>query len=489
MLRNRVRALAQRSLLVLGAAAASGLLLILSLPPRDVHWLAGVALVPALLAVRRTRFFAGFLCGLLVAGAALGVVALEWFSPYAADGPLDWAAAGLAIFGVTLAVTMGVFAELHSLGRWGVWVLAAVPVLLEALSLLELPVHFALSQYRAPGFLLLASVAGIWAVSYVLWALNLLWVRAVASRRPSLIMGAASAYAVAFLLGTLTATPEGDDEVALRVGIVQTFSTDLEHLSELARATGAELVVLPELSGSGAAAGGGSGALLSLASSPGHPAFVTTFEDGSHPPRNVAALFSASGESPRYAKRKLFGGEGLERQRGDEAIAAQFKGVRIGLNICYDSCYPQVMRDSVVSAGAQVIALPALAPVSRGAFVESVHAAYTPFRAAELGVPIVRADTHAFSMVVDRHGRIVREVGVGDGISAATSVSPRFGWTFYARTGDWFVLLCGMVVLGWLGRRAWFRVRGAPAEEALPHDGEEPPIRLHAPRGTRTHRN
>ncbi|MER3413857.1 MAG: hypothetical protein C4341_06390 [Armatimonadota bacterium] len=488
MLRNSPQAPTQPLKLVC-AVGTSGVLLVLALPPRDLNWLAGVALVPALLAVRRTTFLVGFLCGLLVAAAALGVVAVGWLSPYRAAGPLDWATMGLALFGITLAVTFGVFAELRRLGRWGVWVLAALPVLLEALSLLELPVHFALTQYRAPGFLLLASLAGIWAVSYVLWAVNLLWVRAIASRRDSLIVGAGVVYAVVFLIGTLARAPEKGEVAGLRVGFVQTFSTDLAHLSELARRTGADLVVLPELSGNGVAAGGDTAALLALAASPGHPAFVTTFEDGSRPLRNVAALFTASGESVHYAKRKLFGGERLTRQPGDQAIAAQFEGFRVGLNICYDSCYPAVTRDSVLSAGAHLIALPTLDPTSRNAFVESVHAAYTPFRAAELGVPIVRADTHAISMIVDRSGRIVREVGVGDCLTGAATVSLREGWTPYARAGDWFLVLCGAAVLGWLARRAWFRVGGVPAEETLPHEGEEPPVRLHAPRATRRHRN
>jgi apolipoprotein N-acyltransferase len=490
MPRNRARTLAQRSLVVLGAAAVSGLLLILSLPPRDAHWLAGFALVPALLAVRRTRFLIGFACGLLVSGAALGVVALGWFSPYDVPGPLDWAATGLLIFGVTMAVTFGVFAELRRLGRWGAWVLAAVPVLVEGLSLLELPVHFALTQYRAPGFLFLSSVAGIWATSYVLWGINLACVRAIASRKAPLLVGTGIAYAVLFLFSTLVRAPERWDGGGLRVGVVQTTSDDLERLSELARRTGAELVVLPELSGQRASAGGDTAALRAMAAAAGQPAFVTTFEDGAHPPRNVAALFAASFESPRYAKRKLFGRERLERQPGDRAVAVEFRGVRVGLNICYDSCYPSVMRDSVLSAGAQVIALPTLDPPSRDAFVESVHAAYTPFRAAELGVPIVRADSHAVSMIVDGTGRILTEVGVGDDRTGAASVFPRTGWTLYARTGDWFLGLCGAVVVGWISRRMWLRIRGVRGGEGLALQGEEVPVvRLHAPRRTRRHRN
>lgn len=489
MPRNRPRAVLQRIITMLGAAGASGLLLVLSLPPRDVHWLAGLALVPALLAVRRTSFLFGFVCGPLVTVAALGVVALGWFSPYRAPGSLTWATAGLLIFGVTLAVTLGIFAALRRLGKWGAWVLAAVPVLLEALSLLELPVHFALTQYRAPGFLLLASVAGIWAVSYILWWLNLACARAIAARKRPLLVGTAIAYAVLFLLGSLVRAPEGGDGGMLRVGFVQTSSTDLGRLSELARRADAELVVFPELSGQYAAAGGSTAALREMAAVPGHPAFVTTFEDSARPPRNVAALFAASFESPRYAKRKLFGGERLERQAGDKAVAAEFRGVRVGLSICYDSCYPSVMRDSVLSAGAQVIALPTLDPSSRDAFVESVHAAFTTFRAAELGVPIVRADTHAASMVVDGWGRILSEVGVGDGRTGAASVSPRTGWTLYARAGDWFLVLCGAVVVGWLAWRIGFRLRGVPAAHRSPFEGEEEPVRLHAPRRTRHHRN
>ncbi|CAN5543619.1 hypothetical protein BH11ARM2_BH11ARM2_27240 [soil metagenome] len=132
--------------------------------------------------------------------------------------------------------------------------------------------------------------------------------------------------------------------------------------------------------------------LCALSASEGNAPFVTSFNDDSQPfPHNASALFSSGRESSRYEKRKLFGGEAADHTSGDRAVAAG----DVGLNICFDSCFPSVIRDTV-KLGATVIALPTIDPPSTNHFLAAVHAAYTPFRAAENGVAVVRADGYAY---------------------------------------------------------------------------------------------
>ena len=82
-----------------------------------------------------------------------------------------------------------------------------------------------------------------------------------------------------------------------------------------------------------------------------------------------------------------------------------------------------------------------------------MHAAYSPFRAAESGVAIVRANGGAFSTIVDSRGRIVGERASGDGVLIAdVTVGPR--WTLDRRLGDGFLGVCGvLVVSGPIARR------------------------------------
>ncbi len=100
------------------------------------------------------------------------------------------------------------------------------------------------------------------------------------------------------------------------------------------------------------------------------------------------------------------------------------------LNICFDSCFPWTMRETALK-GADVIALSTLDPQSPNGFIQSAHAAFTPFRAAEVGIPIVRAEQTAWSMVVDGSGKILGMASVGFEGSLARSVAKSSHPTLY----------------------------------------------------------
>jgi len=89
-----------------------------------------------------------------------------------------------------------------------------------------------------------------------------------------------------------------------------------------------------------------------------------------------------------------------------------------------------------------VIALPTIDPETPHQFIAAMHAAFTPFRAAENGVTIARADGFAHSMIVGADGKIRFELASGEGMGAsAISFSKE---TLYKRLGDWFLYLCGL---------------------------------------------
>ncbi|HWA82115.1 MAG TPA: nitrilase-related carbon-nitrogen hydrolase, partial [Fimbriimonadaceae bacterium] len=164
-------------------------------------------------------------------------------------------------------------------------------------------------------------------------------------------------------------------------------------------------------------------------------------------------------ESAWYFKRKVFGGESNMHTPGTVPVAVPWPGhPDLGLGICYDSCYPRMMADTAAK-GAGLIALPTIDPDATDCFIAAAHAAFTPFRAAESGISIVRADGIAYSQIVDNSGHIVAEMGPRrEGFLVGSAPTDR-RWTLYSLLGDWVLYLCGVYVLGMAG---WNRLGKKP---------------------------
>jgi apolipoprotein N-acyltransferase len=159
-------------------------------------------------------------------------------------------------------------------------------------------------------------------------------------------------------------------------------------------------------------------------------------------------MYSDGKESARYEKRKLFASESKMHMPGTKAIAVPYGAGSVGLNICFDSCYPNIIRETAALDNVKVVALPTIDPDSPHYFVAAVHAAYTPFRCAENGVAMVRADGNFGSMIVNEHGQIVAELK-NEQKSLTATISGKRAWTVYRVLGDWFWYLCifGVVAL------------------------------------------
>lgn len=434
------------------AVVVSALLLVLALPPADIHPLGFVAMVPVFLAVRGRGFAYGFAGGMGVLMLGATVARLGWFyEPSVLGGDPGWTFAGFALFGLAVGLTTAVVGETKRVDKWTPWLIAAWAVVFEGCLLLYLPAHLGLTQYRQYPAMLIASVAGIWGVSYFVWVVNLHFVFAIQERKKRVLAVCGLVVGLYIGISAVTGHPKQGE---LMVATVQTESADLDELAMLnkqATEEGAQIVVWPELSGLASAFGGDTNELTELALQSGQAPFITSFEDDESPmPFNVAAVFSKDGESERYKKRKPFGGERNVHQAGTDPAKTTIDGVTYGLNICFDSCFPSVMRDTAALDGVEVILLPTLDPVSPYGFVQAIHAAYTPFRAAELGIPIVRADTTAYSMVVDARGVIVAESGSGVEQVMVASIDPQSRGTLSKVLGDWFLYLCALACIGGL---------------------------------------
>lgn len=444
------------------AALATGLLLTLALPLGEEGFLIWVALVPLLWAVRGRGLLLGFLGGLgaVFFAAWISTTGLLYRHPDPSADPV-WVYGSFGKYGMSFAVALAVWGE-PGTARWPTWLFAALGVLLEAAQLLQLPSHLALALYRHAGMVQLASLGGIWLVSFLVWWANFAvaeWLRGERKILPRRLWPAGLAVAVFFATQNAWLPFNG---AVRRFAAVQTGELEEENLvryqAEATRA-GASLVVWPEVAGNAMSFQGNTSELQTLSAS--SAPFVTSFQDDYEPPHNTAAVFSGGSESARYHKRRLFGDESKMHASGDRAVAAG----DVGLNICFDSCFPSVIRDTA-RLNPAVVALPTIDPPSANRFLAAVHAAYTPFRAAENGVAMVRADGYAYSMIVDPCGRIVAEALPGERLLLADSpVGPR--WTLCKALGDWFLWVCGgLFVLGILRvrrvSRAERRISSAP---------------------------
>lgn len=438
--RSRVAALKSVALWCSGVIMSAALL-VLALPPAGFGVLGLFVLVPVLRAARGRGFLVGFVSSLAMIFLAAWIAEQGWFYSNRFEGGTNgWLYTGFGLFGFAIAMTVAIYADISRKKEPSIPLIASLAVLFESVLLLVLPAHLGLTQYRQPVAMMIATLGGIWLVSWLLWVLNLYLARLAL---PRTVIGFCVA-AILWYLGMGSKFASGGNNVT--VGMLQTEAVDLETLSKLHRGVGqTEVTVWPEFSGLAIAYEGDASDLIKLSrnSSP----LVTTFRDNEAPlPHNAAALFSNGKESARYFKRKLFGSESQMHQAGVQAVRVAWSQGLMGLNICYDSCFPSIIRDTASNPAVNLIVLPTIDPPSPHAFVAAIHSAYTPFRCAESGVPMVRADGFAYSMAVDGRGRIVKELGLGES-ATATPLPIEHHWTLVSVAGDWVLFACCGVVL------------------------------------------
>lgn len=437
---------------LLVAALVSGVAFAVSLPPLSFAGLGWVVMVPVLWAARGQGFMKGFLGGLAAGLAGAWVSVSPLLGPEAvSEGLWQWNIVGFGLYAVVLSLICGGFAEVKEPKLWHAFPLAGMAVLVELLTFIKMPAHLALTQFANPAALALASVTGIWGVSFVLWAGQFALATALGSR-DGWRVGAGVAVCGVLSQTVFFRLPEMDTSLVMAYpgesyGVVQTARFGADELFEVQAPlvmVQPRLAVWPELSTSSFDTEAIEG-FTRLEH--GWPVVTTYLDDHEPKPHNAAVVIDESGVLEAYHKRKPFGEEAKDVTAGNKPVTVAVKSLNVGLNICFDSCFPWVMRDTVRSGNADMIALPTLDPPSPNGFIQAVHAAFTPFRAAELGVPIVRAEATAWSMVVDSRGEILRLTPIGWEGAVNEVVPGGTRETIYRRFGDWFLVVCGVVCL------------------------------------------
>lgn len=373
------------------------------------------------------------------------------------EGSGSWHFMGFLGFGLAIGGVAGVVAELRKPGKWAPAALAMVAVGIESLTFFLLPAQLGVTQYRSAFMAGAASLVGLTGVSLLVWWSNLALAmslgRPAGEPGPRWLNHTAVAGLAIVSWVTLAPVPGTKGELPgpgkVRVAALQTRDTVTEELLADQRLKDVWLNVWPELSGIPWVRGGSTQNLTDYAQAHG-ARFATSFQDAHRPkPYNALSIFGPEGESERYHKRRLFGGEAQMHEPGTKAVVVEVSGVTIGLNVCFDSCYPSLIGETA-ALGADLIVLPSMGPESPHGFVQAVHGAYTVFRSAEFGVPIVRGETSAFASISDTNGRLLALAPPGFQGAIAADVPIGQRWTLYKLTGEWVQPACIAGTLFWV---------------------------------------
>ncbi|WAZ20260.1 apolipoprotein N-acyltransferase [Streptomyces cinnabarinus] len=477
----------RRSLL----AALAGALPVLAFPAPALWWFAYVTLVPWILLLRtaptaRRALYDGW-CG----GFGFMLAMHHWLLP------------NLHVFTFVIAALLGAL--------WAPWgglvrhflagtpgpgrVAGALVVLPSGWLMVELVRSWeglggpwgmlGASQWQVTAGLRLASVGGVWLVSFLLVALNVA-VAVLVSVRASRVP------AVAGLVATATVTsvawvwsPRPDTDGRTRIAVVQPgvikgadsgaqrFAVEERLTRELVgqdldlivwgeSSVGFDLASRPDLATR----------LADLSRATGAPILVNVDARRSDKPGiyKSSVLVGPEGlTGDRYDKMRLvpFGeyvparsllgwatsvGEaaGEDRRRGSEQVVMRTgNGLRVGPMVCFESAFPDMSRQ-LVEDRAQVLVAQSATSTFQQSWAPEQHASLAALRAAESGRPMVHSTLTGVSAVYDASGERVGDwLGTSASAAQVYDVPLARGTTLYVRFGDWPVLAALLILAAW----------------------------------------
>ena len=460
-------------------ALVAGALPVLPFPAPNLEFLAWFALVPGLLlmrgaatareaAVRSWWFGAGFIMAahywlIPSIGPALLLVAIVLGACWAGVGVSAWALLRPPMTFRRSLAALVVVPSFWLLVEWirswqalgGPWALLGA------------------SQWQHPAMLALASVGGVWLVSFALVAANTGLVILVTAPRAGLrALGvaaaviAAGAGPLAFAL-TPPVHPAGYVTVALVQPGVQQHPSPLGTASQ--RLTAGLGPRRPDLIVWGESSIGYDlrfhhallDQLRSLSAAAGAPILVNQDSYTPTGKSKVAVLIDDGGIVATYTKTRLvpFGEYIPFRQQlgwltriskaapsnmipgdGARVMTATLPGgrpLRLGVLICFEAAFPDMSRAATVH-GAQVIVYQTSDSTFQGSWAPAQHASLSAVRAAETGRPVVQAALTGVSAAFDAQGRLLAWFGSGQrGVAfVRLSLVPPSYLTLFDRIGD-----------------------------------------------------
>jgi apolipoprotein N-acyltransferase len=330
------------------------------------------------------------------------------------------------------------------------------------------------SQWNHPAELGLASIGGVWLLSFAIMFVNTGIVLVLVAQVPVRVaVGALGALAVAGGPIWFAAHPLPDASKNLTVALVQPGiihdpqARDEEGiaLTQALERQGGQvgLVVWGESSSANDVTGnaGDQGQLESLSAALDAPILVNgnaTQPDGDA--QKVSYLYTADGIQGQYAKTRLvmfgeyipFRGElgwlsgmtkaaGVNLEPGHGLAVFEAGGTNIGPLICFESAFPDMGRTEAVR-GAQLLVYQSEDTTFQGSWEPAQHASLAAVRAAETGRPAVQASLAGVSAAFDAQGRQLVWVPKSVVGSVTVSVPIATAQTPYDRYGNYVPIAC-----------------------------------------------
>lgn len=472
---------------------SSAILLVLIFPRFDVRVLAPFALTPLLIALARTpsgwqRLVYGW-----AAGIAYWFLVCTWiqFVLEIYGGLGRWGAwASFFLFAILKGLHLAVFSWLAGPLMQRAFAIPAVAALWTGLERTHATFGFAWLDLGNAGIdmsvpLRAAPFVGVYGVSFV-FAMMAAGVACVVLRKwrgrvvPPLLV-------ISVLLWILPAIPDNFPATNSALVIQPNINPDVEwtrllqekteqQLSLLSEVMPASLVIWPELPAPlyyyddrefhEAAA--------QIARQHGYFLFGTVAYTGAHEPMNSAVLLGPDGlEAGRYDKVNLvpFGEfvppvfsfvNRITREAGDFVPGHELKvlpaaGHRLGVFICYESAFPNFVRQ-FSRQGADVLVNLSNDGYFGRSDAREQHLLLVRMRAIENRRFIVRSTNDGITAVIDPAGQLRQRLPSYKEVAASMNYGAVESTTFYARHGDWFAWSC---LAAGIGLAAWnWRARG-----------------------------
>ena len=513
--------------LAVGCGGLSGLIFSLSIPKADIGLLAWICFLPAFLALRYTRhpLTLGITTG-IVAGIGRIYWITETLQLFGGLGPVLALATNILLIAYLTLYPALFFYGIHRLDLGDPrlpWVAAAAWVLLEWFQswvITGFPWELVgYSQYRHLHLSQIASITGVYGLSFLILLVNATLAQVAAAPRlwrrllaPIALLGTVLCYGVV-RLDDLNNT----SHTSLTVGIVQgNFPQDIKWDRDRVAQTAAkytelshtladqelDLLVYPEtalpfrfrhpnyaqhralveaaarsletpiLVGSlDAVETGTSEALYNRAFLLDRDGKIVSFSDKIHLvpfgeyipfPDIFQYLEGLTEESGAFA-------HGIQRP----AMEIPESNERLGLFVCYEAVFPEISRDVVKKGATLLINITNDAWFGRTA-APYQHLAMSAFRAIETGRSVVRVANTGISCLISPAGAISDATGLFQTAAFSVNAETRTETTLYVRFGDFLVWICALYLLAEIGRR-WRSADCSPVRSTDQRPSNLPP--------------
>ena len=160
---------------------------------------------------------------------------------------------------------------------------------------------------------------------------------------------------------------------------------------------------------------------------------------------------------------------GENRRHGSEQVVMDVgHGLKVGPMVCFESAFPDMSRH-LAQDGAQLLIAQSATSSFQQSWAPEQHASLAALRAAETGRPMVHATLTGVSAVYDASGqRVGRWIGTDSSTSRVYDVPLATGTTPYVRFGDWPVHAALLILAVWCAGRLGRRFRRTAPEPRVP---------------------